>query len=138
MQEKMQGPNLPLFFADPELMENAQASKDTTTKPTTIAALNGVSRGVDFSLGLQRKVKQVSCCQTHTWGKDLVSSVDKRSAKPAKRVPPPVKTTFPMRTWRNSGSQARKASVIRAGIFFGKFGFVACIQTNQSCKRQTK
>ena len=57
-----------------------------------------------------------------------MSSVDKRSAKPVKRLPPPVKTTFPMRTWRSSGSQARKASVIRAGIFLGKFGFVACIE----------
>jgi hypothetical protein len=47
----MQRLNLPLFFTDPELMENAQASKDTSTKPTTIAALNGVSRSMDFSLG---------------------------------------------------------------------------------------
>lgn len=51
LQGKMEEPNLPLFFTDPELMENAQASKDTSTKPTTIAALNGVSRSMDFSLG---------------------------------------------------------------------------------------
>ena len=45
-----QGPDLPLFFADPELMKDAQTSKNTSTKPTTIAALNGVARGMDFSL----------------------------------------------------------------------------------------
>ena len=44
------GPNLPLFFADPELMKDAQTSENTSTKPTTIAALNGVARGMDFSL----------------------------------------------------------------------------------------
>ena len=51
---KMQVPNLPLFFTDPELMENAQASKDTSTEPTTITALNGVSRSMDFSLRIYK------------------------------------------------------------------------------------
>ena len=43
-------PNLPLFFADPELMEDAQASEHTATKPATIATLNGVARSMYFSL----------------------------------------------------------------------------------------
>lgn len=54
-----------------------------------------------------------------------VSSVWRRSAKPAKKLPPPVSTTLPMRTPRRSGSHEWIAFMINAGTVFGRFGFDA-------------
>lgn len=55
-----------------------------------------------------------------TWGNCLLSSVARRSESPASILPPPVKTTLLIRTWRSSGSQALRESKMRAGMGFGK------------------
>ena len=60
-----------------------------------------------------------------TWGNVLDSSLAKRSTNPEKRLPPPVRTTLLTRTWRSSGSQARNASVINAGMVLGRLGLLA-------------
>lgn len=42
---------LPFFFADPKLMERAQARQDTATKPTSITSLSGITRRMNFDMG---------------------------------------------------------------------------------------
>ena len=60
-----------------------------------------------------------------TCGKLRTSSLFRRSPRPAKRLPPPARTTLPMRTWRMSGSHAASACEISAGIVRGRCGFDA-------------
>lgn len=42
--------NLPLFFADPELVECAQAGENTSPKPSAVSSLCCISWCVDFDL----------------------------------------------------------------------------------------
>lgn len=54
-----------------------------------------------------------------------VSSLCRRSLRPAKRLPPPVRTMFPSSCSRRSGSQAFKEALISAGNVFGMLGLEA-------------
>ena len=65
------------------------------------------------AMNTQSKIIHISL----TWGKFLDSSVSKRSAGPGNRLPPPVRTTFPMRTCCRSGWQAWRDSESNVGIF---------------------
>lgn len=60
----------------------------------------------------------------------LDSSLFKRSPKPANKLPPPVSTTLPSRTWRRSGSQALSDSLISRGMLLGRLGLLAWVRSS--------
>ena len=62
-----------------------------------------------------------------TCGNVRVISDARRSAMPVNWLPPPVSTILPARTWRNSMSQVRRASPMRAMIFLGRFALEAYV-----------
>ena len=71
-----------------------------------------------------------------TCWKCLPISAARRSAKPAKRLPPPVRTTLPKSTWRRSLSHCWIEDTISEGIVLGRFGFDACACTQHTDQRQ--
>lgn len=125
---------LPFLFADPQLVERPKAGKDATTEPCAVPTLRGVTRRVDLNLHCnddistrhtgervrQREKRERTC------GRWRVSSVLRRSAKPASMLPPPVRTMLPKSTWRRSWSHAPEPAEMSAGIVFGRFEFEAC------------
>jgi hypothetical protein len=109
-------------------MESTQTCQNAATKPTTVTPLGGVTRCMNFDLCSLSERSYEGKSHEPTWGNFLPNSLLRRSANPANRLPPPVRTTLPIKTWRSSGSQARSDSPIRPGMFWGRFGLDAYVK----------
>lgn len=107
------GTDLPFLFADPKLMECPHAGKDTSAQPPPKSTLGGIPRRVNLHLYY---LQNPAIGYTHqsfgitvsgsvlTWAKFLISSLLRRSANPANRLPPPHNTTFESNIVRRSVS----------------------------------
>ena len=85
-------------------MERTQTCKDTAAKPTAVASLSWVSRGMDFSLENDEILRVPGSRGRPTWLNILFNSLFSLSARPVNKLPPPPNTTLLSKTWRMSGS----------------------------------